>query len=92
MSQLNRDQLVAVARISIAVLDSVEEAGEIGAPAGPLYAAMQAQGATLSQFQSLMGTLTRPAYLALEDDCYFTPPKTAAFKATLQRTVASFGG
>jgi len=50
-------QIRAMRVIINAVLSSIDAAGDLGAPSGALYAALQAQGASLSQFQRIMGEL-----------------------------------
>ena len=54
-----------------AVLETIREMGKDGAPSGVLFAALQTQGCTLNQFQSLMGALERAGKVALKYDCYF---------------------
>jgi hypothetical protein len=92
MSRMTPTQIRAVAKISLGVIEAVETAGEQGAPASVLYAAMQAQGASFTQFLSLMGTLVRPGYLTLEDNCYRSTPTTPELKTKLTNTVAAFAG
>jgi len=55
-----------------AVKDAVRESGEHGAPAGALYAGLMAQGASLNQFESLMGSLERLGQVRRDGDLYFT--------------------
>lgn len=90
MSRMTPTQIRAVASISLGVIEAIEAAGEQGAPAGALYAAMQAQGASFTQFMSLMGTLVRPGYLTLEDNCYHSTPTTPELKTKLTNTLAAF--
>ena len=89
MSRMTATQLHALATASLGVIEAVEVAGEQRAPGGVLYAAMQAHGANLSQFQSLMQTLVNPGYLALEDDCYRSTPRTLELKTKLTNTLAA---
>ena len=89
MSSMSPKQIKTLALVSLAVIEAVEVAGEQGAPGGVLYAAMQANGASLTQFQSLMGTLTRPGYLVLEDDCYRSTTRTPEIKTKLTRILAA---
>lgn len=90
MSRMTPTQIRAVATISLGVIEAVEAAGGQGAPGGVLYAALQAQGASLSQFQSLMRTLTNPGYLMLDGDCYRSTPTTHELKTKLTNTLAAF--
>lgn len=83
------NQLKALATVSLGVLEAVAVAGEQGAPGGVLYAAMQDQGATLNQFQSIMGTMTKPGYLELENDCYRSTSSTPELKTKLTRILAA---
>jgi len=80
---MNPAQMRAVAMVSLGVLDAVEEAGTHGAPGGVLYAAMQTQGATLQQYQSVMATMVNPGYLMLDGDCYHSTEKTPELKKKL---------
>jgi hypothetical protein len=90
MSRLTPSQIRAVATVSLGVIEAVEAGGRLGAPAGVLYAAMQAQGASFTQFQSVMGTLVRPGYLTLEHDCYFGTPTMPEMKTRLTNVLAAF--
>lgn len=90
MSRMTPMQIHALATASLGVIEAVEVAGEQGAPGGILYASMQAHGASLSQFQSLMQTLVNPGYLALEDDCYRSTRRTLELKTKLMNTLAAF--
>lgn len=66
MSRMTPIQVHALATVSLGVVDAVEAGGQQGAPAGVLYAAMQAQGASFVQFMNLMATMVGPGYLTLE--------------------------
>lgn len=65
-----QQQIAAVQRIGLAVLETIAESGSTGAPGGVIYAALQAQGATYSQFESLMSGMVKTGMVTLEDDCY----------------------
>ncbi|WP_058048814.1 hypothetical protein [Janthinobacterium sp. Ant5-2-1] len=86
---MKQAQILAVSHISMGVIKAVEAAGDLGAPGGVLYAAMQSHGAKLKQFQSIMDMLTSPGYLMLEVDCYHTTPCTAQMKARLALVIAT---
>jgi hypothetical protein len=70
MTTLNPAQIAALRQIAAAVVEAVREAGPMGAPGGHLYAALMAQGCTLSQFESLMGALVRTGKLTKRGQCY----------------------
>ncbi|HEU0198565.1 MAG TPA: hypothetical protein VFQ88_15305 [Nevskiaceae bacterium] len=78
----NAEQLRALRRISVAVVEAVDEAGPLGAPGGVLYAAMMQYGSTLQQFESLMGGLVKNGYLRREGELYFTGPRASAVLAS----------
>jgi hypothetical protein len=63
-------QLAAIRQIALAVIDTVKEMGDTGAPAGVLYAAMQAHGCSKNQFDSLMGALCRGGKLRYDADSF----------------------
>lgn len=88
MSRMTPAQIHALAQVSLGVLEAVEGAGDQGAPGGILYAAMQAQGASLTQFHSLMGSLTASGYLHLDGDCYRSTPNTPELRTKLTSTLA----
>lgn len=63
-------QIEMLQKVGLGVLEAVAAAGEVGAPGGVLYAAMQAHGASLSQFQSIMGGLVGKAMLTQQHETY----------------------
>jgi len=67
---MTKEQVVAVQRVALAVLESIEEAGPLGAPSGILYAALMGQGCTLTTYQQLMDPMVTRGFLILEQDCY----------------------
>ena len=90
MSRLTPTHVHALATASLGVIEAVEAAGDHGAPAGIVFAAMQAQGASFNQFLSLMTTLIRPGYLTMEDNCYRSTATTQDLKTKLTKTLAAF--
>lgn len=68
---MTADQLKALSLIVHAVVDTVKQAGPLGAPGGVMYAALMAQGCALSQFESLMGGLVRAGKIQKRGECYF---------------------
>jgi hypothetical protein len=62
---------VALKLIADAVVDSVREAGPLGAPAGPLYAAIMTYGMQLYQFDALMDALVGAGKLRKSGHLYF---------------------
>ncbi len=77
-------QRESLQRVGLGVLEACESAGASGAPGGILFAAMQAQGASLNQFNSFMATLTSNKLLTIENECYSITAEGCAFMATLQ--------
>ena len=75
-------------RLGLAVLETVQESGQIGAPSGHLYAALMVHGATLSQYQSFMATLTRTGLLVLGGQCYTITDKGRSVMEILRRQFA----
>lgn len=76
MMQLNA-KANALLTICNAILETVKEADQsIGAPAGPLYMAMQhGLNMTLDQFEQIMGLLVQSGRLRKSGHCYFYVPK-----------------
>ena len=61
-------------RLAKDILEVVEEVGI--APASSIFRALQDQGASLNQFNSIMGTLVDRGYLILDNDAYTRTGKT----------------
>jgi hypothetical protein len=54
-----------------AIVETVEEAGDRGAPGGVLYAALMGQGMTLDLFERIMARLVEVGQLTKRGDCYY---------------------
>lgn len=91
-TQMNPSQIAAAQRIGLVVLESIQEAGNLGAPAGVLYAALASQGCTLNQFQSLMAPLEAKGFVTRESDCYTLSDAGAQFIGKLRRVVEARRG
>jgi len=74
-------------KVGLAVLETVQKAGSLGAPSGVMFAALQAHGCTLSQFQSLMESLERKRFVQLRDSVYTITPAGEEFTRTLKRVL-----
>ncbi len=69
---LNRDQAIAMLKaLAVAILDTVREAGDQGAPASSLYLALATQGMSLLVFQQIMSGLVAAGKLRHSDNLYF---------------------
>ncbi len=82
------DQIRAAQRIGLAVLESIQAAGELGAPSGVLYAALQQTGCSLSQFQSLMAPLEGRGFVTQENHCFTITKAGEAFINQLRSVLA----
>lgn len=58
-------------QIGQALVETVEEAGPLGAPSGPMYAAVMTLGITLDQYEQIMAGLVAAGRLRKSGDCYF---------------------
>jgi hypothetical protein len=63
-------QINAVQLVAMMITDTVREAGPLGAPSGPMFAALSAQGCTLNQYQSIMSALVRAGKLTQDGNVY----------------------
>ena len=70
MALTNAQAAAAIRQIADAIVDTVREAGPMGAPGGVMYAALMAHGCTLSQFEQLMAGLVSVGRLTKHDECY----------------------
>lgn len=75
-------------QVGLAVLETAQQAGDDGAPSGVLFAALQAHGCTLSQFQSLMESLERKRFVLLRGLVYTMTPAGEDFTRTLKRVLS----
>lgn len=85
---MTNDQIRAAQKIGLAVMESIQEAGELGAPSGVLYAALQQTGCTLSQFQSLMRPLEGRGFVTQEGNCFTITTTGDAFITQLRSILA----
>jgi hypothetical protein len=74
-------QIAAVRKIVAAILGAIKAAGDLGAPAGVLYAGLMSQGCSHSQFTSLMASMERGGFITNDDDLYHITPAGLAFTA-----------
>lgn len=65
------DALKALKAIGDAIVESVRTAGDAGVPGGTLYAALMTHGATLEQFEAIMGALVAAGKLRKAGQLYF---------------------
>jgi hypothetical protein len=63
-------QLQLLRMVATAIIQTVRDAGPLGAPGGVIFAALSAQGCTLSQYQSLISGLVQAGKLARDGDLY----------------------
>lgn len=61
----------AIRRIADAIVESVKEAGELGAPSGIVYAALNAYGMSLDTYHSFIGVLVKLGKLRQEGDLLY---------------------
>lgn len=85
---LTKKQVIAVQQVGLAVLEAIQAAGELGAPSGVLYAALLHQGCTLTQFQSLTGSMERRGFVVQESDCFTITHAGETFITQLRCTLA----
>lgn len=66
-------QIRAAQRIGKALLDTISETAPLGAPSGPMYAALAANGCSLSQYQSITVSMIRNGLVTAEEDEHGEP-------------------
>lgn len=70
---MSEAQIQAVRKVARAIVETVREMGPMGAPAGPMYAALMAKGCTLSQFDAITGGLVRTGQLVRRGNVFYLP-------------------
>jgi predicted transcriptional regulator len=69
----------AIKKITLAMLETIDEAGDLGAPGGALYLAMMEVNVDLSSFQIYMSGLVRLGFLTHRHDCYHITDKGQSY-------------
>lgn len=76
MNTITPAQHKALHAACTAILEAVAAAGDHGAPAGVLYAALMQFGCTLNQFQSITDALVHTGKLTRDGDLFTIPGVT----------------
>jgi hypothetical protein len=58
-------------KVAVAIIETVRESGSMGAPAGPMYAAMMSYGFSLENFEQIMAGLVAAKMLRKSGHLYF---------------------
>jgi hypothetical protein len=74
---MTNEQLTALGRLFIAIIEAVESAGPDGAPGGTIYAALSTFGVSLTTYEALMNALVVRGKLTKRGHFYFIPSKAA---------------
>jgi hypothetical protein len=61
----------ALKAIGDAIIESIKATGDAGMPGGTLYAALMTHGATLEQYEAIMGALVAVGKLRKSGQLYF---------------------
>ena len=75
---MNPQQIAALRAIGRTIIEVCADE-PIGAPGGIIFAALQAQGCNLHQYEQIMSGLTRAGMLERDGDCYTATGKGRAF-------------
>ena len=67
---MNQQQINALKEIARGIVDAVKAAGELGAPAGTLYAALMTAGCTINQFEGIMSGMVKAGLLTQSGNLY----------------------
>lgn len=81
---MTREQAAAVQTVALGLLESICEAGDMGAPSGILYAGVNAAGVSLSQYQQIMWQMEGRGFVVQEGDCYTMTSSGQEFMHKLQ--------
>ena len=61
----------AITELCAIIVESVRNMGSMGAPSGPMYAALMSTGITLDQYQTIMDGLVAAGKLKRRGHVYF---------------------
>jgi len=65
------DKVEAMASLCAIIVEAVKDMGTMGAPSGPMYAALMSTGMTLDQYQTIMDGLVAAGKLKRRGHVYF---------------------
>lgn len=78
---MTNHQKQTFARVVRAIVETIAECGERGAPSGPLYVAMMSQGMSLDTYQRIMAVIVDVGYATEKAHCYYITEKGRAWLA-----------
>lgn len=87
LNERPRDPVRAVKEVTLALLETIEEARTDGAPEGVLFAALQTQGCSPTQFQSLLQPLQDRGFLQREGHLLRITSVGSSFTSKLRQTL-----
>jgi len=65
------DQVEKMAALCTIIVEAVKDMGPMGAPSGPMYAALMSTGITLDQYQTIMDGLVAAGKLKRRGYVYY---------------------
>jgi hypothetical protein len=65
------EQIKVLRAIGDVIVEAVAESGKLGAPGGPIYAALMPMGITLEQYEGIMAGLVTARKLRKQGQLYF---------------------
>lgn len=80
-TEMTHTQIATVRKIVAAILDGIKAAGDLGAPADVLHAALMSHGCSRNQCLLLMGIIERDGFITSDGGLYRITPAGAAFAA-----------
>lgn len=72
----------------LALLSTIVEAGDSGAPSGPMYAGLMGRGVTLDTYNDITGFLQSQGWVTLEHHVFRATQAGRDMNAKLERTIA----
>lgn len=83
---MSPDQIQATQLLGKAVLETIQECGTLGAPSGPIYAALMSKGISLSIYQQLIASLARNCLISESSEHLLTiTPEGETFLVSLKK-------
>jgi hypothetical protein len=69
MAQHSNASVQAAMAITIAVTETIREAGPLGAPCGMIYAALMSQGCSMEQYERIERAIVNTGLVVKKSDC-----------------------
>lgn len=84
---MQKKHIYAVQAFALCLLETIDEAGPLGAPSGVMYAAVAGE-VNLSQYEQVLGQMQGKGFISKDGDCWSMTQSGKDFLVKLKSAVA----